>query len=62
MKLFSGGQLLDAFLSPFGKALTKYQCMKYAPDRPGILTVLPGASSVKQVDDFPDFFKASEEE
>ena len=47
-------------LSPFGKALTKYQCMKYAPDRPGILTVLPGASSVKQVDDFPDFLKASE--
>lgn len=62
MKPFSGGQLLDASLSPFGKALTKYQCMKYALDRPGVLTVLPGASSVKQVEELLGFFEASEEE
>ena len=62
MKPFSGGQLLDASLSPFGKALTKYQCMKYALDRPGVLTILPGASSVKQVEELLGFFKASEEE
>lgn len=41
MKAFSGGQLLDAKTSPFGKALTEYQCMQYALDRPGVLTVLP---------------------
>lgn len=62
MKPFSGGQLLDASLSPFGKALTTYQCMKYALDRPGVLTVLPGASSVKQVEELLGFFEASEEE
>jgi len=49
MKPFSGGQMLDAALSPFGKALTQYQCMQYALDRPGVLTVLPGASSVEHL-------------
>lgn len=50
MKPFSGGQLLDAKTSPFGKALTPYQCIKYCLDRPGILTVLPGAQSVKEIE------------
>ena len=62
MKPFSGGQLLDASLSPFGQALTQYQCMQYALDRPGVLTVLPGMSSVEQVDHLLGFFDASEEE
>ena len=42
MKPFSGGQLLDARTSPFGVALTEYQCIQYALDKPGVLTVLPG--------------------
>ena len=49
MKPFSGGQLLDSSLSPFGKALTAYQCLQYALDRPGVLTVLPGASNSKEL-------------
>lgn len=52
MKPFSGGQLLDAAISPFGKALTQYQCMQYALDRPGVLTVLPGMSSVAQAEHY----------
>ena len=32
MKAFSAGQLLDAKTSPFGQALTEYQCMQYALD------------------------------
>lgn len=36
MKPFSGGQLLSDRTSPFGKALTEYQCMQYALDKPGI--------------------------
>lgn len=28
MKAFSGGQLLDAKTSPFGQALTEYQCIQ----------------------------------
>jgi len=62
MKPFSGGQLLDAAISPFGKALTKYQCIQYALDRPGVLTVLPGFSSVQQVEELLGFFDASEAE
>lgn len=42
MKAFSGGQLLSGKTSPFGRALTEYQCIQYALDRPGVLTVLPG--------------------
>ncbi len=42
MKAFSGGQLLNAKTSPFGQALTEYQCIQYALDKPGVLTVLPG--------------------
>lgn len=50
MKPFSGGQLLSAGQSPFGQALTPYQCIRYALDRPGVLTVLPGAQSVEEVE------------
>ena len=45
MKPFAGGQLLDAKTSPFGVALTEYQCIQYALDKPGVLTVLPGVRS-----------------
>lgn len=62
MKPFAGGQLLDASLSPFGQALTQYQCLQYALDRPGVLTVLPGMSSVEQIQHLLRFFTASPEE
>lgn len=62
MKPFSGGQLLDASLSPFGKALSKFQCLQYALDRPGVLTVLPGYGSAAQVEELLGFFEASEGE
>ena len=42
MKAFSGGQLLNAKTSPFKEAMTEYQCIQYALDKPGVLTVLPG--------------------
>ena len=45
MKAFAGGQLLDAKLSPFGQALSKNQCIQYALDKPGVITVLPGFRS-----------------
>ena len=62
MKPFSGGQLLDAAISPFRKALTQYQCIQYALDRPGVLTVLPGMSSVAQAEHLLGFLDATEEE
>ena len=61
MKPFSGGQLLDAAQSPFGRALTPYQCIRYALDKPGVLTVLPGAQSVQQVENLLGYFDAPDD-
>ena len=61
MKPFSGGQLLRADTSPFGAALTQYQCIRYALDKPGILTVLPGAKSVEEIDFLLKYYEQPEE-
>jgi len=61
MKPFSGGQLLDAKQSPFGRALTPYQCIRYCLDKPGVLTVLPGAQSVQEVESLLAFYEQPEE-
>ena len=62
MKPFSGGQLLDEKQSPFGKALTPYQCIRYALDKPGVLTVLPGASNTEEVKRLLAYYDQSEED
>lgn len=61
MKPFSAGQLLDAATSPFGQALTKYQCIQYALDKPGVLTVLPGVRDLADVKELLGFFDAAPE-
>lgn len=61
MKPFSGGQLLDEKQSPFGQALTPYQCIRYCLDKPGVLTVLPGAKSVSEVESLIAYYDQSEE-
>ncbi|MDO4383825.1 MAG: aldo/keto reductase [Eubacteriales bacterium] len=62
MKAFSGGQLLDAKTSPFGAALTEHQCIQYALDKPGVLTVLPGIRGKKDLDRILGFLDATPEE
>ena len=62
MKAFGGGQLLDGKTSPFGKPLTEYQCIQYALDKPGVLTVLPGIRGKKDLDRILKFFNAAPEE
>lgn len=49
MKVFGGGDLLDASLSPAGVALTANQCIHYALSRPAVATVLCGAHSKEQL-------------
>ncbi|MBQ1382322.1 MAG: aldo/keto reductase [Solobacterium sp.] len=61
MKPFSGGQLLTAEQSPFGRKMNIYQCMRYALDRPGVLTVLPGAQSTAQVKELLAYEEQPEE-
>lgn len=62
MKPYSGGQLLNADTSPFSAALTKIQCIKYALDKPGVLTVLPGIRDLADIKEILHYFEASEEE
>ena len=49
MKPFNAGRLLDAKKSPFHRALTPAQCIQYALDRPGVVTVLQGAGNIEQL-------------
>ncbi len=51
MKPFGGGQLLSDKTSPFKKSLTRAQCIRYALDRPGVLTVLPGIRGLADLKD-----------
>lgn len=62
MKAFAGGQLLDAKASPFKRALTKYQCIQYVLDKPGVLTVLPGIRGRSDLDEVLGFADASAED
>ncbi|MCH5188649.1 MAG: aldo/keto reductase [Oscillospiraceae bacterium] len=62
MKPFSAGQLLDAKTSPFGEALSMYQCIQYALDKPGVLTVLPGIRNKDDVQRILRFFEIPAEE
>lgn len=62
MKVFSGGQLLNEKTSPFGQALTENQCIQYALDKPGVLTVLPGIRNRKDLKRILKFLTAEQHE
>lgn len=62
MKPFHAGKLLDAKASPFGVALTHSQCIQYALDRPGVLTVLPGVRGMADLRQLLAYVEASAQE
>lgn len=62
MKPFHGGKLLDEKTSPFRVSMTRYQCIQYAIDRPGVLSVVPGVRSMKDLRELIGFSDASDEE
>lgn len=62
MKAFGGGTLLDAGTSPFNKALSIYQCMKYALDKPVVTTDLLGYASLQELKDALKYFDIPDEE
>lgn len=62
MKPFFAGQLLREDQSPFGVALSHYQCLQYAIDLPGVLVAVPGVQTMEQLDVLLGFLKASEAE
>lgn len=61
MKPFFGGQLLDEKRSPLGFALSKGQCLAYCLDCPGVCTLVPGVSSLEEVDELLAFDKDAPE-
>ena len=62
MKVFGGGGLLKADMSPAGVALTSDQCIHYALCRPAVATVLAGARNVEDLETSLTYEFASEEE
>lgn len=62
MKPFNAGQLLDAQKSPFHQALSTAQCIQYALDKPGVLTVLGGPGNVTQLKEILSYFDKTKEE
>lgn len=62
MKPFNAGQLLDARKSPFHKALTPSQCIQYALDKPGVLTVLGGPGNIDQLKEILHYLDTTPEE
>ena len=59
MKAFGGGDLLSEY-SPAGKALTVYQCMQYALDRPGVACIMSGARTLEELEQGIAFANAPE--
>lgn len=62
MKPFNAGQLLDAAKSPFHQALTTSQCIQYALDKPGVLTVVGGPGNVEQLKEILTYLDTTDEE
>ena len=62
MKVYGGGDLLAADLSPAGKALTPVQCLHYALTRPAVATIMTGAHTVQELQAALAYETASEEE
>lgn len=62
MKPFNAGQLLDEAKSPFHRALTTSQCIQYALDKPGVMTVVGGPGNISQLQEILSYLDSTEEE
>ncbi len=62
MKAFGGGDLLNAERSLAGVALTPYQCLAYALDRPAVASVLTGAHTLDELTENLGYSGAPDEE
>ena len=62
MKVFGGGDMLNAELSPFGVAFNEYQCIEYCLTRPGVVSVMAGCHSESEIEKVVSYYDASKEE
>ncbi len=62
MKVYNNGQLLNPLTSPFGRAMTPYQCLQYALDRPAVVSCLAGAITAEEMEETLRYYETSEAE
>ncbi len=62
MKPYCGDQLLSEKESAFKVALTSVQCLQYALDKPGVVTVVPGFGNIAEMEETLKYLMATEEE
>lgn len=62
MKPFHAGKLLTDEASPFKRAMTRFQCLQYVLDRPGVLVALPGVRGLEDLEALLPFAEATPEE
>lgn len=62
MKVFGGGDMLNAELSPFGVAFNEYQCLEYCLTRPGVAAVMAGCHSVEEIEKLAAYYEVPMEE
>lgn len=62
MKTFAGGRILRQSTSPLGRAMTPYQCIQYALDRPAVVSCLIGVSTPTEMENTLEYYNATEKE
>ena len=62
MKVFGGGDMLNAELSPFGVAFNEYQCIEYCLTRPAVAAVMAGCHSIGEIEKVVSYYQASPKE
>lgn len=62
MKVFGGGDLLDAKMSPFKRAFTPAQCIHYCLTRPAVASVMVGCKELDEWDAALTYLDSSDEE
>ncbi len=62
MKVFGGGDMLKAELSPFGVAFNEYQCIEYCLTRPAVAAVMAGCHSIEEMEKLVRYYEVSKEE
>ncbi|NBI91817.1 aldo/keto reductase [Lachnospiraceae bacterium] len=62
MKVFGGGDMLNAELSPFGIAFNEYQCLEYCLTRPGVTAVMAGCHSIEEIEKLAAYYDAPGDE
>ena len=62
MKVYAGGDLLNAEVSPFGRAFTPIQCLNYALIRPAVSAVMVGCGCISEIKQAMEWCQASEKD